>query len=407
MPAMPLPPLRSSLKIVPAKHDGREIFVATDSQEQLIEKQIALPPMAFVVGALLDGRREVADVRAAIQEQLKVDVSDDEVETVVRDLDQHLLLESARARTRRRELEDEFRNAPRRAVRFVPGPPEDISRALDGMYAAEAGAGLPGPARPEPLAGILAPHIDFARGGTCYTHAYRQLAERSRADLYLILGVAHLSPPSPFVFTSKDYDTAFGPLRSDREALALVEKRLGPSLYEHEAVHRSEHSAEFQAVFLRHARPKDDFTVLPVLVSAFEQWCGDASPSTSAELEDALGALREALAGRNVAVVAGVDFAHVGPVFGDDVEVDQKLVDWMMSGDTRGLQTCAEGNPEAFWNSVMSDGNARHVCGLSATYAALRLMPGAAGRVHKYGFAPDPAGGIVSFGAMSFAPAAP
>ena len=99
-----------------------------------------------------------------------------------------------------------------------------------------------------------------------------------------------------------------------------------------------------------------------------------------------------------------MDFAHVGPVFGDDVEINQELIQWMMAGDTRGLQTIAEGNAEAFWNSVVSDGNKRHVCGLSATYAALRLLDAADGKIHKYGFAPDPAGGIVSFASASFAP---
>ena len=53
---------------------------------------------------------------------------------------------------------------------------------------------------------------------------------------------------------------------------------------------------------------------------------------------------------------------------------------------------------------MVSDGNRRHVCGLSATYAALRLLDDAEGKVHKYGFAPDPAGGIVSFASMSFKP---
>ena len=53
---------------------------------------------------------------------------------------------------------------------------------------------------------------------------------------------------------------------------------------------------------------------------------------------------------------------------------------------------------------MVSNGNRRHVCGLSATYAALRLLDGADGQVHKYGFAPDPAGGIVSFASMSFKP---
>jgi MEMO1 family protein len=251
----------------------------------------------------------------------------------------------------------------------------------------------------------VAPHIDFRRGGHCYTFPYREVAERSDAELYVILGVAHLSPPNPFVVTAKDYATPFGPARTDREAVAFLEKRLGSVIFDNEAVHRGEHSAEFQAVFLKHARPKADFTVLPILCSAFDAWCGDGSPSTAARVADVLAALEELLEGRKACIVAGVDFAHVGPVFGDPGELDPKKVQWMVDGDSRSLKACGDANAEAFWNSVMADGNARHVCGLSATYAALKLLRGTSGKMLKYGFAPDPAGGLVSFAGMSFTPA--
>ncbi|HVR84716.1 MAG TPA: AmmeMemoRadiSam system protein B [Planctomycetota bacterium] len=401
---MPHPAFRGTLKIIPYKHEGKDVFVVLDHQEQLFEHQVVLPPLAFVVGSLLDGRRETPDIQSEIKTQLKVEIKAQEIESVVKDLDQYLLLESPRVRDKRRAVAEEFAALPARPTQFVQGEGAQVSKQLEGYYADEAGAGPLAARRDEPLAGILAPHIDFNRGGPCYTFAYKELAERSDADLYVILGVAHLSPPNPFVLTGKNYETPFGAVPTDRDALAAVEKRLGKRIYDHEAVHRSEHSVEFQTVFLKHARPTSAFTVLPVLCSAFEQWCGGASPSTAAQVEDALGAIREATAGRRVCIVAGVDFAHVGPVFGDDVEIDQKLIEWMMAGDTRALQIIAEGNAEAFWNSVVSDGNRRHVCGLSATYAALRLLDSVEGRVLKYGFAPDPAGGIVSFASVSFKP---
>jgi len=403
---MPHPPFRGTLKVIPYKHEGKDVFIVVDHQEQLFEHQVVLPPLAFVVASLLDGRRESLQIQAEIKSQLKADIGVDEIDSVVRDLDKYLLLESPAVQEKRRAIADEFAKLPSRPAQFVEGEAADVSKQLDGYYGGEGGAGKFAARRQEPLAGILAPHIDFNRGGPCYTHAYKELAERSDADLYVLLGVAHLSPPNPFVMTGKNYETPFGAVTTDREALAAVEKRLGKRIYEHESVHRSEHSVEFQAVFLKHARPQAPFTVLPILCSAFEQWCGGASPSTAAQVEDTLGAIREATAGRKVCIVAGVDFAHVGPVFGDDVEVDQKLIEWMMAGDTRGLQVIGEGNAEGFWNSVVSDGNRRHVCGLSATYAALRLLDGVEGKIHKYGFAPDPAGGLVSFASVSFAPRA-
>lgn len=400
---MPLPRFRHALKVVPFKHEGKDAFLVQDQAENLFDHSVVLPPIAFVVATYLDGRRGAEEVHRAILDQFPdAPIRLEDVENVVRDLDEHVLLDSGRAEARRREIRETWTRAASREAKYVTGTAEAVRGQIDGYYAAQAGAGKAAGRREAPLAGILAPHIDFQRGGTCYTHAYRELAERSEADVYVILGVAHLSPPNPFVVTGKSYGTALGPVETDREIVAGLEKRAGKRIYDHEWLHGSEHSAEFQAVFLRHARPESKFTVVPILVSSFVQWCGDASPSTAAELEEFLGALGESVRGRKVCVVAGVDFAHVGPVFGDDVKVDQKLVEWMMSGDTRSLQTLIEGNPESFWNSVMSDGDRRHVCGLSATYAALRLLGEVEGKVHKYGFAPDPAGGLVSFASMSF-----
>jgi hypothetical protein len=401
---MPLPALRGTVRIQPFKHEGRDAFLAVDSQEQLFDHSIVLPPLAFVVASLLDGRRDLEDLRREIKAQLGVDVPDEPLRGAIEDLDKHLLLESEPVRERRKAVERDYLAKPERPARFVAGAADEVRKELDGYYAAEAGSGAPSGRRDEALPGILAPHIDFRRGGTCYSHAYREVAERSDADLYVILGVAHLSPPNPLIASSKDYETPLGRVPVDREALSILAKRLGPRIHEHESVHRSEHSAEFQAAFLRHARPDAAFTALPLLCSTFEPWCGDASPSTAAEIEDVLQALREAIQGRRACIVAGVDFAHIGPVFGDPKPIDQDRVAWMMAGDTRSLQTCSEGNAEAFWNSVVSDRNARNVCGLSATYSALRLLGDVEGKLHKYGFAPDPAGGLVSFASMSFRP---
>src|SRR5690349_21509009 len=104
MADMPLPPFRGSLKVVPFKHEGKDVFVVLDHQEQLFEHQVVLPPMAFVVATLLDGRREVAEVQAEIKELLKVDVPAEEIENAVRDLEHHLLLESSRTRERRQQM---------------------------------------------------------------------------------------------------------------------------------------------------------------------------------------------------------------------------------------------------------------------------------------------------------------
>src|SRR5207253_2216219 len=46
--------------------------------------------------------------------------------------------------------------------------------------------------------GVIAPHIDFHGGGSAYAWAYRELAERSAADLFVIFGTCHAGMEHPF-----------------------------------------------------------------------------------------------------------------------------------------------------------------------------------------------------------------
>src|SRR6185295_1272247 len=115
---MTLPPLRDRLKIAPITHEGKQAFQVQDL-EHLFDHALLLPPLGFVVASFLDGRREAADVQAQILEHLKAEVKIEEIETVARDLEHHLLLETSRTRERRKELADAFANLPSRPARFV------------------------------------------------------------------------------------------------------------------------------------------------------------------------------------------------------------------------------------------------------------------------------------------------
>ena len=179
---------------------------------------------------------------------------------------------------------------------------------------------------------------------------------------------------------------------------------MGSGAFEHELVHRTEHSAEFQTVFLKHALKGREFEVVPILCSSFEPYCGKKSPSTVGQIEDSIQALGEAIreSGKKVCIVGGVDFAHVGPRFGDAKPVTPKLIKWMEGEDKVSIGKVEEGDAEGFWESVMADNNKRKVCGLTAVYTALRLLSPVKGKLLKYGYAPDPAGGIVSFASVEF-----
>src|SRR5262245_39620496 len=80
-----------------------------------------------------------------------------------------------------------------------------LEQSFEGRNGAGPAAG-DGGASTAGLRGILSPHIDFQRGGPVYTWSYRELAERSRADTFVILGVAHQYCRRRFVLTYKDFE---------------------------------------------------------------------------------------------------------------------------------------------------------------------------------------------------------
>jgi len=145
---------------------------------------------------------------------------------------------------------------------------------------------------------------------------------------------------------------------------------------------------------------------IPILVSSFERFSPDEAPSKIPTIEKAIKDLGEVLKseiakGRTVMILNGIDLAHVGLRFGDDLEITPELEKKIEAEDRKSLVDALSLDADGFYKSVVADEHWRKVCGLSALYTGLRLMKaiGATkpGQLLTYGQAPDPAGGLVSF----------
>ncbi|MDR5708647.1 MAG: AmmeMemoRadiSam system protein B, partial [Armatimonadota bacterium] len=90
----------------------------------------------------------------------------------------------------------------------------------------------------------------------------------------------------------------------------------------------------------------------------------------------------------------------VGPRFGDPEPPDTRLASRTSLRDHTILEAIVRGEPEAFWREGMADGNRQRIDALSAVYTALRVLEPVRARLLRYGQAPDPAGGIVSFASL-------
>ncbi|MFO0668904.1 MAG: MEMO1 family protein [Polyangiaceae bacterium] len=81
-------------------------------------------------------------------------------------------------------------------------------------------------------------------------------------------------------------------------------------------------------------------------------------------------------AGR-VVVVAGADFAHVGPRFGDRAAYDAGQRASLESRDRGSLDAAIQKKGDAFWAHVIEDLESRRVCGLAPIWSLLEVLPDA------------------------------
>jgi AmmeMemoRadiSam system protein B len=403
--------LRARLEAVPAEEDGKPVFVLRDLEE-LTERPLALSGGGMLLASLLDGMRSAAQLRDEFLKNSGAIIETAVILDLVKALDDAGYLETPAVAEKRKKAFEYFRADPKRKAVFAglsyASEPLPLAGALGAFFTAENGPGKdksPEPTKPAPL-GLIAPHIDFTRGGPSYAWAYQALSERKPPDVVIALGVAHVSPDSPWVFTPKSFETPFGPMEVDDELYQKLSSRVWYEPRADEWVHKNEHSLEFQAVWLKYLWREKAPKWIPILVSSFERFSPDEAPSKVPTIEKALKDLGEVLKaeiakGRTVMILSGIDLAHVGPRFGDDLEITPELEKKIEAEDRKSLIDALALDADGFYKSVVADEHWRKVCGLSALYTGLRLMKaiGATkpGRLLSYGQAPDPAGGVVSF----------
>jgi AmmeMemoRadiSam system protein B len=408
----PLPPLRGAIDVIPVHDDGQRYFCLRDRLDAEAPP-LVVSEAALLLVSLLDGQRSLAAVQAAFTLRVGVPLPEQQLATFVQRLDDANLLDSEAYRARLEQARACFRAAPLRAAVHAggayPGEPAELAGFLDGLFRAEHGPG----ARPTAVTracarALIAPHIDLHRGGTAYAWTYTALAECEPADLYVLLGTCHTPMATPLSATRKAYDTPLGAARVDQAFVDALAARC-PDLFTDEFSHRSEHSLEFQAVFLRfteHVGDERGAKVVPLLCGSLQQWVDPASsPRASVEVASALEALGQTLAewpGR-VCLVAGADLAHVGPQFGDRQAVGPAVSEAVRRADLEMLDLVCQGDAEGFYRQVMRDDDARRICGLSPIYYLLSLVGPAAGRLLTYDQWVDPAGqGSVTYAGVIF-----
>jgi len=397
------------------EHEGQRRICLRDPLGYSDEVLVVGAPILYLV-SLLDGTRSVLDIQAALARRYGDVVPREELQGILQRLDEAFFLDNARFRRRMRREKTRFRQAAVREAAHAgaayPAEAKACERALAEWFGAdgvaESGRGRRASRRREELVGILAPHIDPHRGAACYAKAYGTLAaSAAHPELIVVFGTSHRPMEERFCVTRKAYRTPIGPMETDAEVIDRLEERFGEALYRDELNHKTEHSIEFQVLFLRHVFPEAPVPkIVPILCGSLHE---DLEQGTSPREDAAHGefheALREAVAatGRRALYVAGVDLAHFGVRFGHSHAPGDDDLRRIEDADRASLRHLESLSGEGFFHFIADERDARNVCGVSAIVSMMDAIDASRGEVLGYAQSVEPdTGSVVTFASMAF-----
>lgn len=404
------------LECFPIEHGGQKLLALRDPS-LLAEQVTTLPPAAAAVVALLDGEADRDQICEEFFRRYRQKLPRAALDGLLADLDRALLLDSEHFRDHATRVLGDYARAEVRpalhAGRSYPADPEQLARQLDGYFAPPHG---PGPVRPgtAPLPrALIAPHIDFQRGGPAYAWAYRPLAEASeRPEVIVVFGTAHSGIEHPFILTTKHYETPLGRVRTEVDlvrALATHTTELtgtgGATLFADEFHHRAEHSLEFQMVWLRHilGPALEQIAVLPILCGTLYEFIEQgADPANDERVGGFLTALQQIAGERRVLWIAAADLAHVGPRYGDPQPLGPADTAALEERDQTTLAPVLSGDAAGWFSAIAAERDRRRVCGLAPIYGMLAAARPGTGRLSAYAQCPAEQGSVVSIASITY-----
>jgi predicted class III extradiol MEMO1 family dioxygenase len=174
---------------------------------------------------------------------------------------------------------------------------------------------------------IIVPHIDYGRGWPNYASVYGRLRGLPRPDRVVILGTNHFGTSTGVAGCDKGYESPLGVCPVDETLVKSLRSKLGDKLFENRFDHENEHSIELQIMWVQHVFGKDASGTYPKVFGALVHDPtvnnGESYDGNGIGLQAFVDALKGSLAGLpgTTLVVSSADLSHVGPGFGDQVQL--------------------------------------------------------------------------------------
>jgi AmmeMemoRadiSam system protein B len=410
---LPEYPRLRAVQLTPVRDGERELIVVTDPLG-VTRGQPVLGFETIAILQLLDGATSLTDIQALLMRESR----DLRVGNIIREfiakLDDMLLLHSPKFEAALANLQAEWHPLEVRPAALegvcYPAEREPLEKYLDDQFAyaaeraAEAGEARTDGGSPRAL---LAPHLDPRREGHVSARAFMELAAGSADQPPLrvvVFGTGHNLGEEYLALTRKRFETPLGTVACDTAFVDRVAAALGERAYRREIVHRDEHSIEFQVIYLQRRLGARPWTLVPILCSGFHRLLDEQkTPRDEPVIETLVNAVREAEAalGGATLYVAGVDFSHVGPRFGD-AKLDAETVELVRRTDEQAINAAGTGDADTWFQAIAAVDDATRICGFAPTYCMLRAAAPGVGRPLMYAESPEPDGTVVTVAAIAW-----
>ncbi len=401
--AIEYPKLREGVEAIPVVHEGRQ-YVLLKDQLGFSERSLLLSPAIIPVLIKMDGKNSIRDLQLHFIQTTGQFILKEKIEELIAELEESLFLEGERYEKAKRKQIEEFINSPIRKATYAgksyPKAKEELKKMIDSFFDPRKG----GPGKPDnvknskKIIGFVAPHIDLNLGGPTYAHGYKRLLEAHIPKKWIILGTSHGILENLFAITYKDFETPFGILDTDKDLISFIKDNLSFNVFKEEFSHKNEHTIEFQAIFFSYFWP--DVKIIPVLCY-FDVQIEDEDKK---KIDEMIKVLREIVLDKDVGIAASVDFAHVGPRYGDRFIPNQSVVNSNLEMDKLLLDLLVKPDGDRFLEILRNENNRRKICGLAPLYVIAKVLEGiVSGEVtgHNYGYV-DNQNSFVTFASMVY-----
>jgi hypothetical protein len=404
-------PALRPVEAFPVKAQGED-YICLRDPTGLASHPIFLNRTSIFLVSRMNGSNSLRDIQADFMRATGEIVPMEHLQSLAAQLDEQHYLNSSQFRDYYEGVVQEFLQKPVRTASHAGGAydatSEGLKNQIRSFFADPDGPGTAtAPTETAPrLRGLIAPHIDFHRGGPTYAHAYHALGE-PQSTRFIVFGTCHTQMKRRFALTRKHFDTPLGVAETDSEFVDRMALRLSLDYFEDEFSHRGEHSLEFQAVMLKYILPAQGaFRIVPILVGSFHDFCDDGrTPGEDGEIREFLQAFAETLSEHPArdTIIAAADLAHVGRRFGDQDGPTSSSMSAVEEGDRRFLGLVAAGDAEGMFRSIATDNDSRRVCGYPPIYMLLRALHNPRGELLQYRQWVDfDSGAAVTYAALAF-----